>query len=191
YNAYPGWASVAPLRQFLLDYTRGMGGDKLANVAATLRHLQDLRAKGAAYFKENPSASGMLDELAKKDIRYVAHEIYVPYWSPQSFAAVARQMRGAGLSFVGSAALHNNYAHTSVRTEFVPLLLKEGDRERAELHRDTVNNTFFRRDVFSRTATQPRQEVLRLLESTPFGTTVPFPHLRRSAPLPDGEMPLE
>jgi SAM-dependent methyltransferase len=192
YNAYPGWASVAPLRQFLLDYTRSMGGDTLANVAATIRHLQDLRAKGAAYFKDNPAASGMLDDLLKKDIRYVAHEIYVPYWSPQSFAAVARQMRGASLSFVGSGALQHNYARSSVRAEFLPLLLKESDRERAELHRDYINNTFFRRDVFAKLpADAPRQDPVRLLEAIPFGTTVALADIRRSAPLPEGEMALE
>jgi SAM-dependent methyltransferase len=192
YNAFPGWASVAPLRQFLLDYTRGMPGDPLHNIAATIRHLQDLRAKGAAYFKDNPSASGMLDDLAKKDIRYVAHEIYVPHWSPQPFSAVSRQMRAAGLDFVGSAALAGNYARPSVKAEFLPLLMKETNRERAELHRDTVNNTFFRRDVFAKMAPEtPRLDVMKLLEAFPFGTTVPLEGLRRSIALPDGEMPLD
>lgn len=191
YNAYPGWAAVAPLRQFVLDYTRDMDGDPLANVAATLRHLQELRAKGAAYFKENPNAGGMLDELAEKDPRYVAHEIYVPHWSPQPFSAVSRQMRGAGLAFVGSATLERNYARPSVKPEFLPLLLKETNRERAELHRDYVNNTFFRRDIFAKIPPDtPRQDVAQLLEPMPFGSTIPFEAQNTTIVLPDGEISL-
>jgi SAM-dependent methyltransferase len=191
YNAYPGWGAVAPLRQLLLDYASRLSGDKLANVAETIRHMQMLRDKGAAYFKENPSAGAMLDDLAGKDIRYVAHEIFVPHWSPQSFSTVAKRMRETGLAFVGSASLGQNYPRPSVRAEFLPLLLKEKDRERAELYRDYTNNSFFRRDVFARMPSDaPRQDVVTLLEAVSFGTSVPLEDLARAIPLPDGEMPL-
>src|SRR6266851_9401312 len=150
YNANPGWAAVAPLRQFFLDFTRGMTGDPVSNVATTIRHLKELRDKGAGYFAQNPAAGGVLDEMAGKDMGYVAHEIYSPHWSPLAFSAVARQMRGAGLAFAGSADLARNYPRPSVKAAFLPLLLKARDRERAELYRDYVTNAFFRRDVFVR-----------------------------------------
>jgi SAM-dependent methyltransferase len=190
YNANPGWSAVAPLRQFFLDYTAGMGGDPVANVAATIRHLKELRDKGAGYFAENPAAGAVLEEMAGKDIRYVAHEIYSPHWSPLPFSAVARQMRGAGLGFAGSADLARNYPRPSVKAAFLPLLLKTRDRERAELYRDYVSNTFFRRDVFARPADAPRQPVGALLESFRFGSKVPFAELTRGIALPDGELPL-
>jgi SAM-dependent methyltransferase len=191
YNANPGWAAVAPLRQFFLDYTAGMAGDPVANVAATIRHLKELRDKGAGYFAENPAAGAVLEEMAGKDIRYVAHEIYSPHWSPLPFSAVARQMRGAGLSFAGSADLARNYPRPSVKAAFLPLLLKTRDRERAELYRDYVSNTFFRRDVFARIdAEAPRRPVSKLLEEFRFGSKVPFAELTRAVPLPDGELPL-
>ena len=148
YNAYPGWAAVAPLRQFLLDYASRLTGDKLANVAETIRHLQMLRDKGAGYFKENPSAGAMLDDLAGKDIRYVAHEIFVPHWSPQSFSAVAKRMRGTGLTFVGSATL-GRIMPEALGQGRVPAAAAEGEGPRARrLYRDHINNAFFRRDVF-------------------------------------------
>jgi SAM-dependent methyltransferase len=190
YNANPGWAAVAPLRQFFLDYTAGMTGDPVANVAATIRHLKELRDKGAGYFAENPAAGAVLEEMAGKDIRYVAHEIYSPHWSPLPFSAVARQMRGAGLGFAGSADLARNYPRPSVKASFLPLLLKTRDRERAELYRDYVSNIFFRRDVFARAAEAPRPPVSALLQSFRFGSKVPFVELTRAIPLPDGELPL-
>jgi SAM-dependent methyltransferase len=192
YNALPGWAAVAPLRQYFLDYTRGMGPDAIANVAATLAHLKELRAKGAEYFIRNPTASGFLDELATKDVRYVAHEIYSPHWSPLPFSAVSAQMRGIGLSFAGSADLAKNFARSSVRSELYPLVVKERNRERAELYRDYANNTFFRRDVFVRRPEDaPREDPRRLIAAFPFGSKVPGAELGRVLPLPTGPMPIE
>jgi len=191
YNANPGWAAAAPLRQFFLDYTAGMEGDPIANVAATIRHLKELRDKGAGYFAQNPAAGAVLEEMAGKDIRYVAHEIYSPHWSPLAFSAVARQMRGAGLEFAGSADLARNYPRPSVKAAFLPLLLKARDRERAELYRDYVANAFFRRDVFVKpVANAARRNVAELLAAVPFGSKLPFAELTRIVPLPDGEMPL-
>jgi SAM-dependent methyltransferase len=191
YNANPGWAAAAPLRQFFLDYTEGMGGDPVANVAATIRHLKELRDKGAGYFAENPAAGAVLEEMAGKDIRYVAHEIYSPHWSPLAFSAVARQMRGAGLSFAGSADLARNYPRPSVKAAFLPLLLKTRDRERAELYRDYVSNAFFRRDVFARTsACMARRAAGTLIDAFRFGCKVPAAELTRAIKLPDGELPL-
>src|SRR5260221_8354255 len=125
YNANPGWAAAAPLRQFFLDYTAGMAGDPIANVAATIRHLKELRDKGAGYFAQNPAAGVVLEEMAAKDIRYVAHEIYSPHWSPLAFSAVARQIRGAGLRFPGSADPARNLSPPSVRAEVLPLATKK------------------------------------------------------------------
>ena len=191
YNANPGWAAAAPLRQFFLDYTEGMAGDPVANVAATIRHLKELRDKGAGYFAENPAAGAVLEEMAGKDIRYVAHEIYSPHWSPLAFSAVARQMRGTGLAFAGSADLARNYPRPSVKAAFLPLLLKTRDRGRAELYRDYVGNTFFRRDVFARAAAcMSRRAVGPLLEAFRFGCKVPTAELTRAIKLPDCEMPL-
>src|SRR6185437_13350006 len=193
YNCWPGWAAVAPLRQFLLDLTRGLPGDPVEKIAAALSHLKALRGKGAQYFAQNPAAAGVLDEMTGKDIRYVAHEIYSPHWAPLPFSTVAGQMRRAGLSYAGSADLQHNYARPSVSAEFTPLLLREADRERAELYRDLANNTFFRRDVFVKgAAARPTPaEVARRLEKLLFGSRVPFGELRRAIPLPGGEMPLD
>src|SRR5260221_12574671 len=191
YNANPGWAAAAPLRQFFLDYTAGMAGDPIANVAATIRHLKELRDKGAGYFAQNPAAGAVLEEMAAKDIRYVAHEIYSPHWSPLPFSAVARQMRGAGLTFPGSADFAGKSPRPSGMAEFLPLLLKTRDRERAELYRDYVSNVFFRRDVFVKGAEPlPRRAPPQLLEPFPFGSKLPFVDLARAIPLPDGELPL-
>src|SRR5260370_3404419 len=47
YNANPGWAAAAPLRQFFLDYTAGMAGGPDTDVAAATPPLQGVPDKGA------------------------------------------------------------------------------------------------------------------------------------------------
>jgi SAM-dependent methyltransferase len=189
YNAYPGWAAVAPLRQYFLDYTRSMTGDPTENVAATLKHLQEMKAKRAEFFVKNPVASGFLDDMSRYDIRYVVHEIYPPEWAPLPFGTVLQQMRGSGLDFVASCDIAKNFPRLSVKAEFLPMLLKEKDRERAELYRDYANNTMFRRDVFAKpreTSATPAS-----LEGTPFGAKIPVGELSRSFAAPFGKLPLE
>src|SRR5689334_10916081 len=39
YNAMPGWAAIAPLRQYILEWTKGKGDDAVANVGAAMKHL--------------------------------------------------------------------------------------------------------------------------------------------------------
>jgi SAM-dependent methyltransferase len=146
YNALPGWAGAAPLRQFFLDWTGG--GDAVAGVRATLQRLEALRRAGAEYFVKNPVAAALLDEWREKDPHYVAHEIFSPEWAPQPFVAVARDLAAAGLRFAGSADLFKNFPHASLKPALARVFAAEKDRIRAETLRDYAANTRFRRDVF-------------------------------------------
>jgi SAM-dependent methyltransferase len=192
YNANPGWAAMAPLRQFFRDYMADRAGDRLANLAETLCLLKELSDKGAAYFTQNPNAVAVVDGFLAQDIRYVAHEIDGPHWSALPFSAVARRIGDAGLAFIGSADLAHNYAPSSVKTAFLPLLANETDRARAELHRDYINNTWFRRDIFAKMQRgAPHRDFMRLLEEFRFGSVAPREELRREIPMPDGGIGLE
>lgn len=191
YNALPGWAAIVPLRHYFLAHTQAMQGDTTAKVAATLRHLAELKAKGAEFFRKHPTAAGFLDDMLKVDPSYLVHEIFPPEWSPLDFSTVLHQMRSAGLDFAGSADLAQNARRLAVRPEFLPHFLKESDFERRELYRDYVNNTFFRRDIYYR----PRAEESRLpfetLATRPFGTKVPVRELSRLLTLPWGRIPID
>jgi SAM-dependent methyltransferase len=192
YNAMPGWAAIGPLRQYVLEWTRGMGDDAIANVGAALKHLLELRDKGAEYFTRNPVAGWILGEMAQKPMGYVVHEIYASHWTPLPFSTVLGHMRSAGLDYVGSAELPRNFPRASIKAEFLPPLLKEKDPERAELYRDYVLNTFFRRDVFGKVLQGgERRPSLERFSQFPFGARIPVRELDRAIPIASGALPVE
>ena len=185
YNALPGWGPAAALRQFFLDWTKGVPGDPLAAVAETMQRLRELRDKGAGFFAATPLAGALLDEWSKRDFRYVAHEIFAPYWAPQPFAAVAEAMAGAELSYVGSAELARNFPKAAFKPALQPTLARERDPLRAELLGDLAANTRFRRDLFVK-----GPSALDVAEFTrrPFGAKVPLDEHLRELPLPAGKL---
>jgi SAM-dependent methyltransferase len=191
YNALPGWAAMLPIRHYFTEYLRGMGPDTTANVGAALRHLLELKAKGAEFFRRHPTAGAFLDDMAKVDPRYVVHEIFPPEWSPLAFSTVLGQMREAGLEFAASGDLVNNLRRLAVRPELLPGFLREPAFERAELVRDYANNTAFRRDIFRRPAADAARRPFEELAVRPFGAKVPAPEIARTLALPWGRIQLE
>jgi SAM-dependent methyltransferase len=183
YNALPGWAGAAPLRRFFLEWTRAE--DAAAGVAATLQRLRQLKAAGAAYFAENPVAAGLLEEWAQKDARYLAHEIFSPYWAPQDFATVQRDLAPAGLQFVASADLVKNFPDAALKPGLAALVAAEPDRVRAETLRDVALNTRFRRDLFAKPGA--RLDMAEF-ETRPWGLRVPLEEASPSIVVPNGRL---
>jgi SAM-dependent methyltransferase len=189
YDALPGWAACMPLRQFLLDEL-GAAPFPADRLRAALDRLAALRAAGAGYFAQNPSAGRLLDKLCAGDIGELARTLSVPGWTPLHFSAVAEALGAAGLRFVGSADLAHNYARSSVKGAFLPLLLGETDRRRAELHRDLVNHSWFRHDIFTKPLPGSHPPATELIADFVAGSTVPG-EIDREISLPDGAIALE
>lgn len=183
YNALPGWAGAAPLRQFFLQWTRAE--DAVAGVTATLRKLGEMKAQGAEFFVQNPVAAGLLDEWAQKDARYLAHEIFSPHWSPQDFATVERDLARGGLAWVASADLVKNFPDATLKPSLARLVAAEKDRVRAETLRDFAANTRFRRDLFARPGAALD---MAEFETRPWGLRVPLEEAAPALALPTGRM---
>jgi hypothetical protein len=183
YNALPGWAGAAPLRRFFLEWTRRE--DAVAGVAATLEKLRQVKAQGAEFFVQNPVAASLLDEWAQKDPRYLAHEIFSPYWSPQDFAAVERDLARAGLGWVASADLVKNFPDAALKPSLARLVAAERDRVHAETMRDIAGNTRFRRDLFAKPGA-PLD--MAEFETRPWGLRVPIEEAAPALALPAGRL---
>ena len=103
YNAMPGWAHVQPLRRMMQVYAEGLPGDSLDKARAAFAYVNALASKGAAYFKNAPAAVRQLEQIARQDIRYVAHEYLTPHGDPFYFSEVESAMR------VSRAVLRRQY----------------------------------------------------------------------------------
>ena len=82
YNALPGWASVEPLRQLMLDRGAAVGGSSIERARQGLAFAKVLRDAGAAYFTGNPAASEMLETMEQTGLPYVVARV-----SPRALGA--------------------------------------------------------------------------------------------------------
>ena len=176
YNALPGWAGLAPLREMMLTYTAGMPGmHSLERARHGLAYLKFMADKNAAYFAQNPGAGRQLEDLLKQDLRYVAHEYCNEFWNPLYFSQVAREMMAAELMFCGSMPLEQNYVELCVPQELHELLKTALSRNTIESNKDFARNTRFRNDIYVRGAPVAAPQTLdpsRFAEFA-FGLTLP------------------
>jgi hypothetical protein len=129
-----------------------MEGDALDRSRRIINLLVQLHEQGAPFFRENPTAAGILSHLKRADLRYVAHEYLGPSWQPLYFADVHDEMRAIGLHFVGEGGIVENLLEHSVMPEFVEGLRRETVRCERESMRDFIQNRFFRRDIYRKPA---------------------------------------
>lgn len=171
YNALPGWAPLAPIRDFIIDAKRSHPGRSEDQLALALDLLGELRRGNAHYFAMNPAAAQHFDQMLTMDRRYLAHEYLDEHWEPLSFSDVAARLSAADLSFVGTATLSESLDDYTVPRNSLPLLRRTEDRVFRETLRDVAANKLFRRDVFARNAVAlsaaERRHLLAQFEFTP------------------------
>jgi SAM-dependent methyltransferase len=171
YNALPGWAHLQPVRKVMRTYADRVPGDSLARAArAAFAYVRWLAETGAGYFRTNPSAAAHVAEIARHDLRYVAHEYLTPHGDPFWFADVERAMRCAHLAFAGSMSPEDNYPELMVPEEFRGAVAGGTSRTALETHRDFVANTAFRQDLYAKQnrQTAPAELPLERLDGLAF-----------------------
>ena len=152
YNALPGWAALAPIRQFIVDVKHRNPGHSEQQVMLALDMLATLRQAGGRYFAANPAATHHFDRMVAMDRRYLAHEYLDEHWEPLHFSDVAARLAAADLTYVGTATLSESLDACTVPGAVLPLLKGTKDRIFAETLRDYATNKVFRRDIFARGA---------------------------------------
>jgi SAM-dependent methyltransferase len=149
YNAMPGWAHAQPIRQMMQAYAAAAPGNSLDKARAAFGYVNFLAEQGAEYFRRLPAAAEHLKDMARRDIRYIAHEYLTPHGDPFYFAQVEARMRAAGLSFAGSMSPADNYPELMAPAQFHAMLESAPSRAVLEMHRDFIANTSFRADLYA------------------------------------------
>lgn len=152
YNAMPGWAPLAPIRQFIMEVKRRHPGGSEQQLMLALDLLGKLRRNNARYFAVNPGAAPHFDQMLTMDRRYLAHEYLDEHWEPLHFSDVAARLGTADLSFIATATLSESLDACTVPHGILPLLKTIQDPVFAQTVRDYATNKIFRRDIFARGA---------------------------------------
>jgi len=191
YNVLPGWAGIAPLREMMSAYAGGMAVDSLEKARLGLKYLRFLCDREAPYFAAYPGAKRHLEELEKRELRYVAHEYLNQHWEPLYFAEVARALREIGLEFAGSLPVSLNYRDLCLPENVQDIFATAPDRYTFEIHKDFVRNDRFRRDVWVRPTAPSRTLGPEDFKGIRFGTMVAREQIAMEAAVPAGQVRLE
>jgi predicted O-methyltransferase YrrM len=173
YNCMPGWAPLAPIRQFMVEVKRQNPGHSSRQIEQALRLVTRLKDGKAAYFLANPAAAQHVEAMANMDRVYLAHEYLDEHWQLLQFSEMADRLSEAKLAFVGSASLPENLDAYTIPADLQPLLGEIENFRLREAMRDLCLNRRFRRDIFSRgTASITKAEHRRLLSKLKFSLAV-------------------
>ena len=152
YNALPGWAAPAPLRQLMVESQRHKTDIDSAAVDDALGLIRRMKDMGAAFFKANPALASELDLFAKMPKNYIMHEYFNRDWTPFYFSDVAGEMRKAKLAFTCSSDVAEHLDQLCIGKDAREMLAGFADTTARETIRDYFRNRRFRRDLFTRGA---------------------------------------
>lgn len=167
YNVMPGWSAEKPLRDLMWLHTElaGAQGDSTVNrIRGAVEFAGRLRTGGAAFFKQDPRAGSMLDDILRDDPHVVAHEYFNRSWHITYFADLARSLEAAGLGFACSVHKSDLVGEVALRRKACRIDDLELNPALRETAHDFILNRRFRRDVFVRGAQRlsPAQREYRL-----------------------------
>ena len=152
YNALPGWAAAAPLRQLMVERLRGQGEPTPDAIGAAIAFAQKLRDANAGYFAVNAQSGKRLDAIAAMSRNYLAHEYLNRDWSPAYHSDVVADLSAAKLGFAAASGLVEQMDPLVLPPQANELLKEVTDQTARETIRDYFMNTQFRRDLFVRGA---------------------------------------
>ncbi len=150
YNAQPGWSTVGPLRQIILEGAKSTG-EKNPLVALTqgLNFLKELREAGALYFKAVGNAGNWLDNWLKADRKYLVGELLNDEHRAFYFSEMLAEMEEAKTSYIGSLELANYLEPLITPPDFIKRLDQVGGSlSLRETVKDMLYNNTFRYDLF-------------------------------------------
>lgn len=176
YNALPGWASIAPLRELMRAYAADIQGTPLEKAEAARRWLDGLARSNAAFLRDHPQALREIEAMQGQRLDYLVHEYFHRDWGLFYVTDVARDFARAGLTFAGSLPSGTNEPTLSLPAELQGAA-ETTSRLGLELLKDFANNERLRIDVFVRSDEPGLQGPLRasLYGELVFGTALPTP----------------
>jgi SAM-dependent methyltransferase len=174
YNCMPGWSPLRPLRNLILEVKRRNPGSSEHQLALALDLIEKLWRGNAGYFVMNPMAEHHVRDMLRMDRAYLAHEYLNERAELPQFSDVAALLAPAGLSFVSSAALLDNFDAYGVPDTARPAVADIADPMLRETVRDFAANRKFRRDLYARGSEElSPEEWRRVLSGISFALAIP------------------
>lgn len=148
YNCYPGWATMAPLRQLMVMLSGNSSDPLLPRIDQALSKIQGLFDTNSMYSRVNPMLKDRFEGVRKQSRPYIAHEYFNRDWTIFYHTDVARDMRNAKLDYATTVELFEHLDNFNLTAEQQALLQSTENPEHREVMRDFLTNRQFRRDLY-------------------------------------------
>ena len=150
YNAMPGWAGVAPLRELMQAFLAHDPDPSPARVMEAARYAAQFAKLGTPGLPQTPILRQVAAALPNRSPNYVAHEFLNANLTPFYAHHVIADMSGAGLDFVGRANRTDMIARLAMPDTFRAM----ADQKTTPAYRETLFDyaagTTLRQDLFGR-----------------------------------------
>ena len=148
YNTPPGWLGAIPFQHMAREFRKGSDANAaLGRAIGMFRRLSELNAP---LFDQVPRFKKQLEILAVQPPGYLAHEFLPEHWSLLWHSAIARDLREAGFTYVGSATVTEALLPDSLPPQLRAVVVAEADEMLRQDVQDIVISQQFRRDIFCR-----------------------------------------
>ncbi len=191
YNCYPGWATMAPLRQLMVMLSGNSSDPLLPRIDQALAKIQTLFDTNSMYSRVNPMLKDRFEGVRKQSRPYIAHEYFNRDWTIFYHTDVARDMRSAKLDYATTIEVLEHLDNFNLTAEQLALLQGTENTDHREVMRDFITNRQFRRDLYikGRLPLDASERMARLM-ATRFVLTTPDDGIQRNVLTPLGKLAL-
>jgi len=191
YNCYPGWATMAPLRQLMVMLSGNSSDPLLPRIDHALAKIQGLFDTNSMYARVNPMLKERFEGVRKQSRPYIAHEYFNRDWTIFYHTEVAAELRGAKLDYATTVEVFEHLDYFNLSAEQQALLQETGNSDHREVMRDFITNRQFRRDLYikGRLPLDASERMARLM-ATRFVLTTPDDDIQRNVLTPLGKLAL-
>ena len=151
YNTQPGWASMVPMRDLLMEHAQVLvagGAGIVHRMESALGFAEQLLAVSPAYARANPQIEARLKQIKGQDRHYVAHEYFNQDWQPMGFSQMAEWLEPAKVQWACSANYLDAIDAINLTPEQQSLLVGIPDPMFRQAARDFCVNQHFRKDYW-------------------------------------------
>ncbi|MEN9314583.1 MAG: hypothetical protein RIS35_976 [Pseudomonadota bacterium] len=151
YNTLPGWASMVPVRELLVEHAGVLGAEGagiVGRIDGALDFAGRLLEASPRFVRANPQVAERMKRIREQDRRYLAHEYFNRDWVPMGFARMAEWLRPARLDWACSANWLDAVDGINLTTGQQTLLRSIPDALFRQTVRDFCVDQHFRRDYW-------------------------------------------
>jgi SAM-dependent methyltransferase len=189
YNVMPGWATVGPIQQLVMELARRSSRDSVAVIGEAQELLKSLVQHSSAFIVQNPGVKARVEAMAQQDRSYLAHEFLNSGWEPIYVTETMKNFGEAKLTYIGSASLVENRTDLCVPKDLQDLVRNAPDQRMRELLKDYAINKQFRRDLYIRGVQKLSiHEQRRRIIQTPFVSLLGSRQMPEKIAIPLGDI---